>query len=364
MAMGERVTTVLGATGYTGRLVAGELHRRGIRFALAGRDARRLEQLSRQLGGAETLIADAHHPASLARLAAGSSVIVNCAGPFADLGERVILAAMEHGAHYVDTSAEQAFAKAVQAHDGTAREKGVAVVPGMAFEIALADCAAALAADGFRDVRTIQIVYATAFHPSRGTLRTALRTLAGPSWAYAARKWVEEPPGRRWIEVKFPAPVGRVAAVSFPGAEVIAIPAHLDVLEVRTYLSVPRLLALAVGSVSPLVPPLARLLGPLAMRLLGEARSGPDEETRARDRFYILVEARGVRAGRARSRRVLVSGTDPYGLTAAVAATAAQAVAAAGFAGCGVLAPAQLVEPRKFLDGLRERGVRYQVHDG
>jgi len=171
MATRERLVTVMGATGYTGRLVAAELHRRGIRLALAGRDARRLEELSLQLGGAETLIADANHAASLARLAAGSSVIVNCAGPFVDLGEPVVRAAIEHGTHYLDTSGEQAFAKALRAHDAAAREKGVAVVPGMAFEIALADCAAVLAAEGFRDLRTIQVVYAMPFHRSRGTQR-------------------------------------------------------------------------------------------------------------------------------------------------------------------------------------------------
>ena len=52
MASTERVITVMGATGYTGRLIAAELHGRGVRFAIAGRSAQKLRELSGKVGGA------------------------------------------------------------------------------------------------------------------------------------------------------------------------------------------------------------------------------------------------------------------------------------------------------------------------
>jgi short subunit dehydrogenase-like uncharacterized protein len=46
------VTVVLyGATGYTGRLVTGELRRRGLDFVLAGRNEERLARVSSEHGG-------------------------------------------------------------------------------------------------------------------------------------------------------------------------------------------------------------------------------------------------------------------------------------------------------------------------
>ena len=48
--MSSRIV-VFGATGYTGRLVAERLVARGERPVLAGRDARRLAELSERLGG-------------------------------------------------------------------------------------------------------------------------------------------------------------------------------------------------------------------------------------------------------------------------------------------------------------------------
>ncbi|WP_131785770.1 hypothetical protein [Frankia symbiont of Coriaria ruscifolia] len=38
---------------------------------------------------------------------------MNCAGPFLELGEPVVRAAIAAGCHYVDTSAEQMFVKGV-----------------------------------------------------------------------------------------------------------------------------------------------------------------------------------------------------------------------------------------------------------
>ncbi|MFN2323917.1 MAG: enoyl-ACP reductase, partial [Trueperaceae bacterium] len=61
---------VYGATGYTGRLVARAVADRapaGLRWALAGRDRARLEQVRSELSvDAELIVADAHDDAALA----------------------------------------------------------------------------------------------------------------------------------------------------------------------------------------------------------------------------------------------------------------------------------------------------------
>ncbi len=123
------MVAVFGATGYTGRLVAHALRRHRVPLLLAGRNAGKLAALAEQLGGAETLVASVGDRTSLDALARRAGVLVNCVGPFLDLGEPVVRAAIGAGAHYIDTTGEQPFLQAVQVHDRWAKNQGVAVIP-------------------------------------------------------------------------------------------------------------------------------------------------------------------------------------------------------------------------------------------
>src|SRR5262249_45101180 len=98
---------VYGATGFTGRLVVDEARRRGVEPVLAGRSRRALDELADAVGGAEVRAADVAQPAALAGLFDGIAAVINCAGPFARLGEPVLRAAITAGAHYLDTTGEQ-----------------------------------------------------------------------------------------------------------------------------------------------------------------------------------------------------------------------------------------------------------------
>jgi short subunit dehydrogenase-like uncharacterized protein len=69
MAGEDKTIAIFGATGYTGRLIAHELHRHALPVLLAGRDARKLAALAAHLGGAETLVADVGDRGALDELA-------------------------------------------------------------------------------------------------------------------------------------------------------------------------------------------------------------------------------------------------------------------------------------------------------
>ena len=100
--------TLFGATGYTGRLVARALARIEIpgqglvddQVRLAGRSPEKLARLAGSLPGSPAwLVADATRPATLPPLFQDSRVLVNCAGPFTDLGEPVVAQAALNGVH-------------------------------------------------------------------------------------------------------------------------------------------------------------------------------------------------------------------------------------------------------------------------
>ena len=94
---------VFGATGYTGRLTAEALVRRGQKPVLAARNATRLAQLAAELGGhLETRVADVSRPETVHALVEKGDVMVATVGPFVKWGDPAAEAAVKSGAHYLD----------------------------------------------------------------------------------------------------------------------------------------------------------------------------------------------------------------------------------------------------------------------
>ena len=117
-------TVLFGATGYTGRLVAEAMVERGMRPVLAARGRDALEALAADLGGLETAVADVSDPASVRALVERGDVLVTTVGPFARWGEpRPPWRPRSAGAHYIDSTGEPAFIRAVFERYGPAAER-------------------------------------------------------------------------------------------------------------------------------------------------------------------------------------------------------------------------------------------------
>lgn len=348
---------VIGATGYTGRLVARELcgprePGEGVTspaMVLTGRDPARVEGLVEEAGGGEGAVVDVTDPSSLERGIRAGDAVINCAGPFAELGEPVVARCVAAGAWYVDTTGEQPWMRAMREryHD-PARAAGVAVVNGMAFEWALGDCAAAL----LGPFRSLDVVYGWGgAASSRGTRRTSLRILGTRAWELEGGRWRRRPPGASRRRVRSGS--GREGwAITFGAGEVVTVPRWSDAETVRGWLVVGRRKALLARLLSPALPFLVPLLRPL-LEPLATRPDDPTDEERAASRFTIRLEAETAAGER---RAVEVRGADPYGLTAAIAVAGARRCLEADVP-AGVLAPSQLVDPTSLLEGLRPRGV-------
>jgi hypothetical protein len=135
-------------------------------------------------------------------------------------------------------------------------------------------------------------------------------------------------------------------ALDFPSSESVTIPAHLAVRTVSTWMVVSQSGARYAPWLLSWTAPLLRGSVGRLLRLLAErAAPPPDEATRAGMAFAILVEAR---AGSS-SARLLLEGTDPYGLTADIIAYTANVLYHASAVHAGVRPPAQVVDPAAFL---------------
>jgi short subunit dehydrogenase-like uncharacterized protein len=129
---------VIGATGFTGALVAGYLCANygldgQLRWAAAGRSAEKLAALRVSLGpAAEALpliVADTLDQQSMHDLVRRTRVVITTVGPYARYGSVLVEACARHGTHYCDLAGEvQWIRRMIDRHDSDARRSGARIV--------------------------------------------------------------------------------------------------------------------------------------------------------------------------------------------------------------------------------------------
>lgn len=139
MAKKEFDIIVYGASGFTGRLVAEYLVKRGITgWAMAGRSAARLGEVRDSVGASADLPlieADASNPASLAAMCERAKVILTTVGPYQLYGSELVELCAVSGTDYLDLNGEPAWAKQmIDAHDPAAKKSGARIVLSAGFD--------------------------------------------------------------------------------------------------------------------------------------------------------------------------------------------------------------------------------------
>lgn len=198
---------IYGATGYTGGLVAKRAQTAGIKFEIAGRDGPRLHAASAQLGVAHrTFRLD--DPAVVRKHIAGTSVLLNCAGPFARTGEPLMRACIEAGVHYLDITAEINVYRLAEGLSDAAAAAGVMLLPGVGWDVVPTDCLAAHVARRVEAPRRLRIALQVAGSMSRGSAVSAGEIIGGGLLARAGGALVAKTDSR---PVFFDFGVGEVA---------------------------------------------------------------------------------------------------------------------------------------------------------
>ncbi len=355
-----------GATGFTGKLIARALEKRGVNFAVAGRNTEKVQALARSLkSNPPALVADTSDENALVDMAAQGRVLVSAAGPFRLTGMPVARAALKAGCHYLDTTGEQQFVHQVVAElDAPARAAGVAMSPAMGFDVVPGDVAAYKAAQALAQggkapwLKRVDIVYRTSTGSlTRGTLKSLLGVLTEPGLVWRGAKWVESYPGEEAMDFVFPGAEHARRAVLTPLAEAITVPRTVKTDAVNTWF----LMKPANERVVKLSRSLGGLLmsspmGELLEKGIGLLPEGPDDATRSGAKYEILAR---VETRDGRTAHCIASGTDPYGLTAELLALYAALLAGPGAHKKGVLSPSQLMNPDTVLLQLHDHPITF-----
>ncbi|OLT29891.1 saccharopine dehydrogenase [Actinomadura sp. CNU-125] len=323
-----RDVAVFGAYGHTGRFVVAELRERGYVPLLLGRDEGKLSALVRERPGLEARRAAVDDPASLDRALNGAAAVINCAGPFAETAAPLVEAALRAGVAYVDVAAEiEANVDTFAQFAERARAAGIVVVPAMAFFGGLGDLLVTAALGDRTAADEAHIAYGlSGWHPTGGTLASGEvsgRRRNGRRVRFSGGRLEYHDDALPNLEWSFPDPLGAQSVIGeFTMADVVTVPSHLDVPEVRTYMT-------------------AKAAAGLATPVAGAG--GRDAET-----FVVDVRVRSDGA----ERRIVAAGRDIYAVSAPLAVEAVDRILTGRTRTAGVASAGAVFDAPDFLRAL------------
>jgi short subunit dehydrogenase-like uncharacterized protein len=382
---------LFGATGFTGGLTAEYLARNapaGTTWALAGRNAAKLEQVRGRLAAIEPacaelplMHADAEDPPSLQAVAEAAKVVITTVGPYIRYGEPLVGACAAAGTDYVDLTGEPEFVDLMWlSYHEQAEQSGARIVHSCGFDSIPYDLGVQFTVEQLPEGVPISIdgFMRTKASLSGGTYQSAIEILGGlrssAKLARERRRLEGDPAGRRVRGVP-----GRPHPDEFAGGWVVPFPTIDPATVLRSARALDRYGPDFSYSHYAVVGPLPMLVGlsagvgvaaalaqiPPARDLLLKLKSpgeGPSEEQRAKSWFSIRFVAH---TGDGAELRTDVRGGDPgYSETSKMLAESALCLAHDELPGrAGPLTPAVAMGP-----ALRRRleaaGIEFKVLDG
>ncbi len=357
---------LFGATGYTGRLTAQALLDRGAEPLLAGRNESSLNALASELGvELETAVADVSRPESVRALLGEGDVMLSTVGPFTNWGDPAILAAIEAGAAYLDSTGEPPFIRRVWSRFGpAAAAAGVPLLTAMGYDWVPGNLAAALAlAESGPEATAVEVGYfltGSGGGTSGGTAASVVASMLEPGFGFRDGRLVTEATGKRvrTFEVRG----RRRQAVSAASSEHFAIPSQFPLVrDVEPFLgwfgAATRPLQLSAYALAGLtqVPGAKAGLERLMGRFAKGSTGGPSEAERAASGSHVLAIAHD-RSGAALTE-VRLEGVNGYTFTAAMLAWASIRLLEGGVDRSGALGPTEAFGIEGLEAGVKDAGI-------
>jgi hypothetical protein len=329
-----RTVAVYGAYGHTGRFVVAEVRERGYVPLLLGRDQDKLLALAQAQPGLQARQASVDDPAALDQALNGAAAVINCAGPFATTAAPLVAAALRAGIGYVDVAAEIEANLDTFAHFAQrARAAGTVVVPAMAFYGGLGDLLVTTAMGDWAAADEAHIAYGlSSWHPTAGTLAAGAissQRRGGRRVRYTGGRLEYHHDPLPTLQWPFPAPLGPQTVIGeFTMADVVTIPSHLAIPQVRTYMT-----ATAATDLSAPDAP---------------APTAVDERGRSAQTFLVdvLVRSAGTQ------RRATAAGQDIYATSAPLAVEAVDRIVTGRTKTTGVASAGAAFDAPDFLHAL------------
>jgi len=192
---------LLGATGFTGKLATTHLVKTygvgkdsNVRWAIAGRNAAKLEQVKRDIADElgqedvlklDTILVDTSDITTIPTLVQDARAVVSTAGPFARYGSPVVEGCVKYGTHYADITGEVEWSKTmIHKWDTLAQQTGAKIISFCGHDCIPWDLCVYKLNEALQQDCQEELVSATCFDEvkgaaSGGTIETALGAIEG-----------------------------------------------------------------------------------------------------------------------------------------------------------------------------------------
>jgi len=162
-----------GAYGYTGSLIAQEAKNRAISPVLAGRSAEKLIPFAENLN-LDYIVLDLKNENALVKTLEEFDLVFNSAGPYKFTSAPMVKACLKSSTNYVDITGEIPVFEQNFRYDAQAKDKGIAIISGVGFDVVPTDCLAKYVSEKITEPTTLDLGITAMSNPSPGTLKTML----------------------------------------------------------------------------------------------------------------------------------------------------------------------------------------------
>jgi len=323
---------VIGAYGYTGKLICQEFDESGISYLIAGRNELALDQFKRECKNAtKALCIDITVKADVYELFKSAEIIVNCAGPYEEESTFFISQVAKSGKKYIDITGEVGVLRnSFDELNETAKSTNSLILHGCAFESLIVDLVLQTTTEKVHGVNTYYWFNENRVSP--GTKLTMKLSRYRMLYCVLDNDWAIFE-----MEHRLPVRFGEeeFIAVPYPLPEIAFAKSRFECQNAQSFILLSNDEAKYVTHSSSSNVDLAAELE----RLKKRKSKGPTEEQRSRQRSEIIIEFEGEQAER---NEVIIENKDMYGTTAKAVRLTTQELLKDSITLSGVQCPARL----------------------
>ena len=299
---------IYGANGYTGRLIAHEAAKRGLKPLLAGRQRDAISALADELGLLRRVF-ELGSPAEVARNLEGVAVVLHCAGPFSQTSAPMLKACLDSNVHYLDITGEIDVFEACHRVDARAKSQGTVVLPGSGFDVVPTDCLAAMLKRRLPDATHLTLAFEAGGGPSPGTAKTSVEGMGKGGRARINGELTTVP--LAWKRRDFLRDGKPRSAMTIPWGDVYTAYVSTGIPNIETYLAMPPKTIQRMTWMRHIQPLLGlKFVQNYMKRKIERTNPGPSDERREKSDTYVWGEVRNAAGQEAKLALVTPNGYD------------------------------------------------------